>query len=1091
MPRNTSIVDNLQGNTLAKAITELSETGKSISIASAYFSLDAFNAIDSRLTELENVRLLFGDEASAKSRRYLINAFRSRSDIDLQARREEDPYFIRLTAVEELINRKALEVRCYVRDKFHAKAYLVRRTVAPNTVGIIGSGNFTRLGLTQNVELNVELSREQAANLSEWFEARWEEAQEDDITNDILLEVQRHTRIYDPFLIYSKALKVWGDAIQGSRPASDNSLIIPLLDPHQYEGFRRSLKILELHDGVMICDGVGLGKSFIALAIMESLAQSGPKGGLDNILLIAPKSILKSTWEGYLKKYLSRYMEPFGTIHPIAMTELGFEPYAEAEDNVGKSVEEKQKLVQYLFERSNVVVVDESHNFRTTSSNRYKNLQRIVEKFEGISKKIVLLTATPINTAYQDLSAQLSLITQESGLLAGYNSSQIRRFARDLDNDRDGALHEDGQLSLELFKTPSDSINEILENIVIQRSRQTCHRLASAVGKELMFPTRTLPRCIDILLTQEKGGLGELIDETDKIFRPGVHLIEHMRKELERVDKANLKNKQGHLSSVLEKLKSGNRGLKLAAFLTEQYRSPGTSGAAKTYQFEVHLAQLVYSNALKQLESSPPAFQGIIQSLGTGLIARLSNVFGKEADELVSDHLAWVRTPLFINADFSAEDEYSDKNAVESDPSSDEETDAWLEKVIRSRGLEKKLAEFKDPEYQIVKWRTDIVADLKYLKLIHGKILEARKQRDPKLEQIAQLIDEQTSSGQKILVFTQSQRTAEYLEIELSKRLKGRNVARIDSRVVGTRSSILHAFCPKYNDRPDHWAKSVPEHVHILISTDVLAEGVNLQEASGVLNYDIHWNPVRLIQRIGRVDRRLDPKKTPQNHKFEIFNVLPPKQIEKIINLVGTVENRTLAISKTIGLDLSFFKPTDPSGNLREFNSDVEKWNAIYDGDVTPFDLALENYVKLTSNSNNTILQKIADMPEGAFGVWSTAPKSGVFACYVMTAKEEATIEDRQRFKDIIGRPVLGIYWRDGQINLDAPSVLKILSDTVIGEASGMTTSEDFVKSSLKVLKSRIRQQYAEAAGNGLPNTIVPMLNCMLELTENSNSVIK
>jgi SNF2 family DNA or RNA helicase len=1082
MSRTSSIVDNLGENTLVNAVLELSQTGTSISIASAYFSLDAFNLLESPLRNLNTVRLLFGDEASAKSRLFLMQAFRARSESDLQARREEAPFLSRLKVVEDLIDQKKLHVRCYKRDKFHAKAYLIERTVSPEKVGLIGSGNFTRLGLTQNIELNVELSREQAAHLSEWFEERWLEAQLDDVTADILKETLRHTRLYDPFLIYSKALKLWGDETQGAHPHEGNSNIVPILDPHQYEGFRRALQILERHEGVMVCDGVGLGKSFIALAVMESLARGDERGNLDNILLIAPKNILKTTWEGYLKKYLGRYLAPFGTIHAIAMTELGFEPYIEGADSVGQSLKDKQELVRELFERSNVIVVDESHNFRTTSANRYKNLLQIVGRFEGRAKKIVLLTATPINTAYQDISAQLALITQESGSLVGYSIGQIRRYAKDLDGNRYGENNDDGQMSLELFKSPSESLNDILENVVIQRSRQTCRRLAAAVGKDLRFPNRKQPHCIEVKLSNDAGGFAELIETADKTFRPGVHLIELMRNELDRVEKAGLKNREAHLTSVLDKLQRKSKGLKLAAFLTEQYRRPGSAGVTKTYQLEVHLAKLVFANALKQLESSPAAFQGIIQSLGTGLIARLRHVFGEKADDLIQGHIHWVRTPLFKQEAEVLDEEDSDPEAQRADPASDDEVDAWLDHVVRSRGLGQKLAEFKDSDFFTDKWLQDIVDDLDYLKLIHDKTLQARKQKDPKLEQIGKLIDDKTHDGHKILVFTQSQRTAEYLQLELSQRLTGRNVARIDSRVAGTRASILHAFCPIYNDRPEHWAPSVPDRIDVLISTDVLAEGVNLQEAHAVLNYDIHWNPVRLIQRIGRVDRRLDPVKTPHTHEIEIFNVLPPKQIEKIINLVGIVENRTLAISKTVGLDLSFFKPTDPAGNLREFNSDNEKWDALYEGTVTSFDQALEDYVKLTSHSNKALLERIADIPEGAFGVWANAPKNGFFACYVMTAKAEATDDDRKRFKELIGRPVLAILWTDGKVDLDSPRVLNFLRDTVPGEVSGKPTTEEYVKSSLKTIKNQIRQQFSEVGGNGLPSTIVPMLSCMMEL---------
>ena len=116
------------------------------------------------------------------------------------------------------------------------------------------------------------------------------------------------------------------------------------------------------------------------------------------------------------------------------------------------------------------------------------------------------------------------------------------------------------------------------------------------------------------------------------------------------------------------------------------------------------------------------------------------------------------------------------------------------------------------------------------------------------------------ADGQRVLVFTQSQRTAEYLERELRGALAGKGVARIDSRIEPkTRAAILHAFCPGYNPPPPQHAPSIPARLDVLISTDVLSEGVNLQEAGAILSYDIHWNPVRLIQRIGRVDRRLRP----------------------------------------------------------------------------------------------------------------------------------------------------------------------------------------------------------------------------------------
>ena len=141
--------------------------------------------------------------------------------------------------------------------------------------------------------------------------------------------------------------------------------------------------------------------------------------------------------------------------------------------------------------------------------------------------------------------------------------------------------------------------------------------------------------------------------------------------------------------------------------------------------------------------------------------------------------------------------------------------------------------------------------------------------------------------------------------------------------------------------------KPLPE-MHILVSTDVLAEGVNLQEAGCILNYDLHWNPTRLIQRIGRVDRRL--KADEPDHSFEILNVIPPKAIDDVIELVDTVEQRKRKISRLLGIDQSFFKATDEEGTLKEFNR-------LYEGGQTPRESQLVEYVRqITLNSEEKAL---------------------------------------------------------------------------------------------------------------------------------------
>ncbi len=1058
----SSIIDNRNGNTLLRGLQQMSDGGHELWIATAFFSLDALLLLADTLAEHERIRILFGDDASAVQRKRLLEMLGQRSDADLLAQRESLPNLSPLKKVEALFEAGRVEARCYTREKFHAKAYLIQRPVYPPRLGVIGSGNFTRPGLMQNIELNVALTTEQTDQLETWFEERWNEAAGDVVTDDLLREIRRQIDLYEPYLLYMKALATWGRQQQADGAVQERTTLMDMLDPHQVQGVLRAIKIIERQYGVMICDGVGLGKSFIALALMERFCRDG-----QNVLLLAPKNILTTSWVGYLRDHLGHFRHPFGSIHEMAMTELGFEPEDEEDD--GQDLSEKtaarREEARRLFERSDVVVVDESHNFRTTSAARYVNLFRIVAACRARRKKVILLTATPINTAYRDISAQMALITHDRGSIGGYGIEQIRKFTKELDKGDDHRIDPSGQLSLGLVETPSEALNSVLESVVIQRSRATCKALSAAVGKPLHFPRRDDPQVIQYAIGPGSDRYRNLIQVAERRFRPGVEFLKKVREALAKADATGARALPDRL------LKGAPKGIKLAAFLTEQYRRE--PGAGRRYQDEIHLAGLVFTNALKQLESSPPAFQGILQSLGEGLMARLRYVFGEAATPVIEAHQKWVRTPLFPDPEAANGEEELDLD-LESDgdalDASGQEADAWLDKAVSQRRLGKKLREFTADAFDVERWRDDIVSDLEFLREIHAAAMVAREQPDPKLEAFLPRIEAEVNErGRRVLVFTQSQRTAQYLERELKKRMSWAETARIDSRVEKTRAAILYAFCPHYN--PAAQAASIPSKLDILISTDVLSEGVNLQETGAVFNYDIHWNPVRLIQRIGRVDRRLNPEVSP-DHSFSILNVLPPPEIDNIIRLVGTVENRTYTISRTLGLDVSFFKDTDPSGNLKEFN-------ARYEGEVTPTERALAAYAALLAAPDADLQAKLDALPPGAFGVWSKAPCDGLFALFTMEAKAAATAGDRERFAAVLGRPML-VLERPGQPPLhDAGEILGILSGTVPGRPSGTPSDEAELAGRLKKLKTAVRHRFAEI---GLPATILPQLVCWMEL---------
>jgi superfamily II DNA or RNA helicase len=1061
----SSIIDNRDGNTLLHGLQQMSAGGQVLRVATAFFSLDALMMLADTIGDYDQIRILFGDDANPEQRRRLLEMLRQRSDADLLTQRDTLPNLTPLKKIEALFLAGKVEARCYTAKKFHAKAYLIDRpNNYPKQMAVIGSGNFTRPGLVQNIELNVELTPEQTAHLDAWFDARWAEAVQDVVTEDVLAEIRRQIDLYEPYVLYLKALYAWGAMQEADTPAMGRTKLLDALDPHQEQGFRRAVRILEQQHGVMVCDGVGLGKSFIALALMEYFCRQG-----QNVLLVAPKSIMDSSWNGYLKSFLSRYRQPFGSIFEVPMTELGFDPIGNADEETPQQLQEKRELVHRLFERADVLVVDESHNFRASSASRYKNLMEIVKPYRG-RKRVILLTATPINTAYRDISTQLALVTHDAGNIAGYSIDQIKKYANLLDKDRPSESPE-GQMTLGLMDTPSEALNRVLESVVIQRSRATVKALAQAKGKVVHFPKRTAPQCIEVTIKPESALYRDLIGLAQRRFQPGVEFLRRMREEIAKAEKS------GKAPSPVKMIKSAPKGLKLAAFLLEQYRRAPAEGR-KTYQDEVHLAALVFANTLKQLESSPVAFQGILQSLGTGLIARLQYVFGEAAQSHIAEHESWVRTPLFPKPE--AEGDTEPNIDIEEDgdnlDASGDETDAWLAQAVKSRHLAKKLTGFNEEAFDVNRWRDDIVADLHYLKEIHEATLSARSQPDPKLADVLPEIKSLLADGRRVLLFTQSQRTAEYLEKELRARLGVFTVARIDSRVEKTRAAILYAFCPGYN--PPAHAPSIPAHLDVLISTDVLSEGVNLQEAGAIFSYDIHWNPVRLIQRIGRVDRRLDPEITPHDHAFAIVNVLPADEINDIINLVGAVENRTLRISNALGLDVSFFKSDDPAGNLKEFNS-------TYEGEITQTDQALNEYARLSVEPPDEKTQRIlAAIPPGAFGVWANAPQDGLFALFTMEPKPSATAADRERFAAVIGKPVL-ILERPGKEPLsDAGTILTLLAKTIPDAPSGVPSDESQLALRLKKLKEAVRRQFTEIS---LPASILPRLVCWMELRKGNS----
>ncbi len=1055
----SSIIDNLGDNTLRKALEQISEHGRELWIATAFFSLDALNMIGEHLERADHVRILFGDDACARDRNALLNAMRYRSDDDLEKQRASDPTLAGLKYVQQMITDGKLQARVYTQEKFHAKLYISHRTGFPPISGIVGSGNFTRSGLTQNIELNVHLTPDQTAQLVDWYNRRWEEAVQDDITLVLRDEIERQIKLYAPYAIYVKALLTWGDFIQG-REAPKEISILPLLDPHQEHAYRQVLRILQREPGAMLCDGVGLGKSFVALALMEHWLSEGSR-----VLLVAPKAILKSSWEGYLYRYLRKYSRGYANVVAQPMTWFGFDP---------ETNESEQETLEEYAKQADVIIIDESHNFRTSSSQRYKNLYEIVAPNERGRKKIVLLSATPINTRYEDLTNQLQLLTHDDGRISGIARLQLNREARLRDKDmseKDEEVAQEDLFDLNRIASDHNLLAAALESVVVQRSRKTCRELATAAGKRLRFPSRNKPQEVRYELNYANN---ELIENATHRFRElGAYLAAYRDAVRKAADKD---------APIQLPRKKPTEGLKFSGYLPNIFLKDRPT-SKREYQVEAFLAGMMFTNVMKQLESSAPAFRSIILSLGNGLALRLRHFCGddikvKEALEL---HASWLQLPENPVSDKEERDNGDEAEDGVADEASGGETDDYVCREERRAIKRLKDLGFSAETHNIPRWRDDILNDLNHLKAIYQSCQDAMAATDTKLEAVTTVIRRERAAGRKVLVFTQSRITADYVQKELQQRLS-EPVAMVNSTVGGeTRAGILHSFSPRYNDPPAHRRKADPSdlrEVHVLVSTDVLAEGVNLQEAGCIISYDIHWNPTRLIQRIGRVDRRL--REEDPDHSFDIYNVFPPPAIDDIIGLVQVVESRTRRIDKLLGIDVSFFKSTDEDGTLKEFNK-------LYEGESSARDEQLKRYVSQVHLDESQIA--LADqLPLGALGVWDHAPINGLFALFTVTWRKPAGAGrhwlpehsvpdvDQKLFGSIIGTPKLFVL-ENNSVKSEAPAILEMLSGAEPTEKSGLPTDINQLQKNLKKLR-----EHALAAIPDRTRNITVELLCWMEL---------
>jgi superfamily II DNA or RNA helicase len=935
------IVDNSDEDwKVLNYLAEWSEISHKFDIATGYFEIGALLALDGKWQKLDQIRILMGDEVTKRTHRALAEGLARIGqllDESIEREKQKNDFLIGVGEIVKALASGKILCRVYTKKKFHAKAYITHSKLAVvGSSALVGSSNFTKPGLTGNVELNVQIRRE-VEELQEWFDGHWEEAE--DASLEVLKVMERQTRDYLPFEVYAKSLQAYFNNYEET--AGDwerhQSRMYPILDQYQRDGYGALLKIGGKYGGAFLCDGVGLGKTFVGLMLIERLVKFERK----KVLLIVPKSGREPVWESSLRRYLPELFGDFSNLVVVNHTDL---------QRGGDWVEKLQRLK----DQADVVVIDEAHHFRNPSTkketSRYWQMQELAK-----GKTVFMLTATPINNQLIDLQHLIEHFTQrEAGHFKetlGIHSlpGHFRKLEKELAK-RIGSDVLEGELAgLETGDLLAQ--DSLFRELVVQRSRAYVKQSQITSGaKEALFPKREAPKVADYSV---KKTYGKLLTMVERAF-----------------------NKKQPLFT-------------LPMYYPLAYsKVPVDDGFEDNRQKQV--VGLIRILFLKRFESSASAFEASCQQLLRKVMAFVqvnSTTKHEQAalerwrihqEELLGD-VQRRQQQLFDN---SGEDEV--EHDVDIIP---EEMLAAVEVLDRD-------------QFDVTQMLSESLQDLNQLAEFLNELRQFKPSHDDKLRALIQLLkNDPVLKKHKVMIFSEFSATARYLAKELDKAgIKG--VDQIDSATKRSRSDVIRQFAPYYNNRTSQsLADSGQTETRVLIATDVLSEGLNLQDATRLINYDLHWNPVRLMQRIGRVDRRMNPeieKALIKDHPdvkeirgtVEYWNFLPPGELDELLNLYKKVSSKTLLISKTLGIEgKKLLRPEDDFAALRDFDHQFE-------GEPTALETMHLEYQRLLA-AHPDLPERLQALPGRVFsGKAHLNPGTqAVFFCYALPGKDNTVLE--------------------------------------------------------------------------------------------------
>lgn len=866
------IRDNHNNGTVGGYLQEEVDEGSNLSIVSAYFTIYAYDKLKDKLNNIKNMRFLFGEPTFIKS--LDPDKINSR-DFKIEDDKLVIPLVSRLTQKKmakdcsEWIKAK-VEIRSMVKPNFlHGKLYHI---ITQNNVhkAIVGSSNFTVNGLglggSNNIELNLTVDSEQLKkDLKIWFDSIWDDQTKlvEDVKEEVLKYLEQLYIENEPEFIYFKTLyHIFEEYLSEQRKGGlleektgfyDSEIWDKLYD-FQKDGVKGAINKILKHNGCIIADSVGLGKTYEALAVIKYFELLNGR-----VLVVCPKK-LSGNWTVYQASQ-NHALNPFKkdrfNYTVLYHTDMSRES--------GRSDANGIDLANFNWGAYDLIVIDESHNFRgnpmekikddgSIKMNRAKWLMEKVVK-SGVKTKVLMLSATPVNNSLKDLRNQISFITEgkEDALL---EQCKIKNIGFTLENAQKNftrwADPKNKDKSMKhLLERLDSSFFKLLDELTIARSRKHIVNFydMKSIGK---FPKRKNPHSVypDI--------------DTDKRF-PSYDRI----------------NKQ-----ILE--------YKLSVFNPSAYVLPEKQGkyeslaSGQVLNFkqsdrENFLIGMMKVNFLKRLESS-------IESFEISLDRTIQKI------EHLEDKIT-----AFLNLNTASQEE-----TLETLTPSDEEIEEIADD-IESWKVGKKL-KFDLADLNLMKWLNDLKKDKEALIDLLNNAKVVTPDRDAKLKELKRVIKakvQQPINGEnkKVIIFTAFADTAVYLYENLKQWVK--EDLRLHSALVcgsytqtsfgkNDYDSILVNFSPLSKNRAQLNIANQTSEIDILIATDCISEGQNLQDCDFLVNYDIHWNPVRIIQRFGRIDRLGSINTT-----IQLVNFWPTKDLDNYINLKERVECRMALVDVT------------------------------------------------------------------------------------------------------------------------------------------------------------------------------------------------